>query len=646
MDGTHTDTSELTGNHYLCFPSIARSDGAVHAVSALNAALGGVVAWEGDPLMRVSIAKAGASPVPLTGLRWQRFERWIPHAECETDSDTQLDLTYCAPGGYEPLARGGFIACALHNRGASAVTRDLVLDVRVTHATIHIASPRPLHTPHRASLGIMQRGVAFELGVPAAMAALGITAEDPAATYEIVDVSGDVDRGAPRAPLSLDTEHVRDTGDVIHVRIAMSVTVRPGKTARRAFFFGVGRDRDSALGHAAHLQRVGVAPLLQEARLELAHLTRRTADVRLSELLNRNLLFNHYFALARAFDDDRLYAVSSRSPQHIPGAAVNEREMLFWTLPAITMTDPLLARELLHDAFEVYSAQPGLQWRYLDGGVIEPGFSLEQTLLYPLALDRFVRETKDDSILDDPLIQDVLREIDSGLDSKLHPDVLLCETEVLPDGENADHPFPTLGNVMLWAYSKALPRIWRADEGEAPAGFEGAEEDISTAIWQRCMAGVGASQVFVSSTDLEHASAVYDDPMMSLALLPYFGFCAPDDATYRDTMKLLRSKTYPFWRDGATPGLASRRHPVDASLAALCTDLIGPRKDAALATLRALQLTGGLASDRYDPDTGSSAGPTHAAALAGLLAWTLVHAVEGPGAKSADDQRRKKKKSK
>jgi hypothetical protein len=629
--------TELTGNHYLCFPEIARADASVRSASVLSAELGGIVAWEGDPLLHVSIARAGVAPQPMHDLRWERFERWIPHAEFDLDRDTQVDLTICAPGGYEPLARGGFLLCTIHNRGRSSVELDLVLDIRVRTTSLHIATPRALDSTHRLTRAVMHRGIAFESGAPAPNAALGFLAEDPDATYAHVAPDGSVS--------AVDADVVHPSGDGIHARITMRLDVRPGKAARRAFYIGVGRDRDSAVGHAAHLQRVGVAPLIQEARLELAQITRRIGDVEMSELLNRNLLFNHYFALARAFDDDRLYAVSSRSPKHIPGAAVNEREMLFWTLPAITLTDPLLARELLRDAFELYSAQPGMQWRYLDGGVIEPGFNIEQVLLYPLALDRYVREAKDESLLDDPLVQDVLREIDGGLDTRLHPELLMCDTEVLPDGERADYPYPTLGNVMLYAYARALPRVWRPDEGEPPAGFADGGEEVSTAIWQRCMASVNGAQVFVSTTDLDRASAVYDDPLMSLSLLPFFGFCDIGDPTYRDTMDLLRSKTFPFWRDGVAPGLASRLHPDEPSLAALCADLLGARREAALETVRALQLDDGLASDRYDHRTGRTAGSPHAAALAGFFAWSLLHALS-PRAETASSQDRRKKKKK
>jgi hypothetical protein len=614
---------EFTANHYVALPHIDPDDGGVAALSTLHAGMGGVVAWVGDPLLRVSCATAGESPRPLTGLRWDRLDRWIPHARTSIGTDVDLDLTICAPGGYDPVARGAFVACELTNRGSRRAEVDVLLDVQVRGATLQVAQPRPLHGVHRATGGAMHRGIAFEIGAPAPDAALGVACDDPSATYRLL--SGD-EWIEPDAA----TDVTCGTGESLRAQVRLRIAVRPGRSMRRAFFLGIGRDRDSALGHAAHLVTVGAGELLQAARIELAHLARRTSDVKLSELVNRNLLFNHYFGLARAFDDDRLYALSSRSPQHVPGAAFNEREALFWTLPCITLTDPLLAREILRDAFELYSAQPGTLWRYLDGGVIEPGFCLEQALLYPLALDRYVREAEDDSILDDPLIQDVLREIDGALDAHLHADVLLCDTETLPGGEPADNPFPTLGNVLLWAYAQALPRIWRPEDGEPPSSFDGAGDDISAAIWQRCMADLNGNQLFVSTTDLARRSAVYDDPVFSLAWIPYFGFCPVNDVTLRDTLAVLRSSDNPFWCDGSVPGLASRVRPKTPSLAALCADLLGPNRTAALQTLAKLRLTDGIASDTYDSTTGETVHGPHAAALAGLLAWSVLLALETP----------------
>ncbi|NIQ55530.1 MAG: hypothetical protein GWN71_19865 [Gammaproteobacteria bacterium] len=125
-------------------------------------------------------------------------------------------------------------------------------------------------------------------------------------------------------------------------------------------------------------------------------------------------------------------------------------------------------------------------------------------------------------------------------------------------------------------------------------------------------------------------AAVYDDPEGSLSLLPFLGFCDADDPVWSNTVDLLRSPRNPFWlADRAHPGLASRTRPGRASLAALCADLLGPRRGEAIRILRDLALDAGIAGGSYDPDTGKVDGERHHAALAGFLAWALWRAVEG-----------------
>ena len=58
------------------------------------------------------------------------------------------------------------------------------------------------------------------------------------------------------------------------------------------------------------------------------------------------------------------------------------------------------------------------------------------------------------SILDEPIVQDVLRELDANIFGRLHPEVFLCATELLPSGEPAAHH--RVGGLLL------APRIREA----------------------------------------------------------------------------------------------------------------------------------------------------------------------------------------
>jgi hypothetical protein len=164
--------------------------------------------------------------------------------------------------------------------------------------------------------------------------------------------------------------------------------------------------------------------------------------------------------------------------------------------------------------------------------------------------------------------------------------------------------------------------------GRRPGG--GASGFAMAPIWQHCTAEIDGLRVLAWSTDLAGEAAVYDDPEGSLALLPTLGFCDADDPVWRNTIELLRSERNPFWLGNRRyPGLASRKHPEWASLAALCVDLLGPRRDAALECLASLHLDGDIACGWYDPDTGEPVAERFHAGVAGLLAWTLWTALEG-----------------
>jgi hypothetical protein len=134
---------------------------------------------------------------------------------------------------------------------------------------------------------------------------------------------------------------------------------------------------------------------------------------------------------------------------------------------------------------------------------------------------------------------------------------------------------------------------------------------------------------------------VYDDPDGSLALLPSLGFCDVADPVWGDTLELLRSRRYPLWLDDAPfPGLARRSAPGVPRLAALCADLLGPRRDAALAVLRRLELPGGIAADAYGAQSGRAVEGPYAAALAGFLASSIEYRPRPTEPKPARGRRR------
>jgi uncharacterized protein len=614
--------TDLTGNDYVSISSV-RADGSLDGVTVLHGAMAGLVEWSGGgpdaPLMRPTV-RIDDVAVPIAAARWRRLDRWIPTFTTTLDDGSVVSGMVCAPGSYPP-ARGFLVRIEIENRGRSTRHARIELDVDWQHTRLWIATPRPLsgmnhfHADTEAGLLVLEADGGH--GPALAISGSGHTALTAGTGAEV-----------PAAH-----------GTPLRFQLAQMLEVTSQRRAAATFFVGVGRERDGAIAACRTLKRAGADALVRQARLDLSHTLRAAQDHRWAELLNRNLVFCRYFAAGRGIDDDRLYLVRSRSSHCREPGLFNEREALFWTIPALIVADPSIAREAILRALELFSERSGEYLRYLDGGAFDAGFVLDQFMLYPWVLDHYMTATGDTSLGDEPLAQQVILEADTTAFMRLHPQHMLGSTELLPSGEPADYPFPTVANALLRSVSVALDRLpWPAPP-EPPARLRGAAAEITAAVWQHCVTEVDGQSVLASSADLEGRAAIYDDPAMSLVLLPFLGFCADDDPVWTGTMEFLRSRRYPLWRDGRVGGLAGRSDPTTPRFSALCADLLGPAAQDALDRLLRLRLPGGVAAAAYDPASGEGTLP-HDAALAGFLAWALVRAAEPPPRAQSGKRRR------
>jgi hypothetical protein len=610
---------DLTGNDYVSITAIG-ADAGVDGVAVLHSGLAGLVEWKGgadEPLLKPRVHVNGAE-VSLDAARWRRLDRWIPSFSLAAGADVAVSGEICAPGGYPP-ARGFFIRIAIENRGRSSCSARVDLDVAWHAADLTIATPRPL--PGRNALVMAAHDVLVLESDDGRGPCLALAGQRGAAT---------VVQASPAA--------VRN-GEPLRARLSVQLDVAPRRSAEAVFVAGMGRERDGACAAVASLQRSGADHWLRQARLDLSHMLRPAQDPRWAELLNRNLIFNRYFAVGRAIDDDRLHLLRSRMPTRNGAATFREHEALFYTMPALIIADPGIAREAILRVLETFSERSGEFVRYIDGSACDPAAVLDGILLYPWAIDRYMTVTGDDSLGEEPLVRQVLMETDSTVFMRLHPQHLLAATELLPCGDTADYPFATLPNALLHAFAAALTRLPWPDE-EVPPRFAGAAAEIAAAVWQHCTTVVEGHTVLTSSASLDGSAAVYDDPALSLALLPLLGFCATDDPVWGSTVEFLRSTRYPLWLDGAVSGLAGRDTPKVARTAALCADLTGPAASDAMQRLSRVRFIAGVAAAGYDPGTGDGVEPFDAA-TAGLLAWTLMRASEPADAPSKRTGRRR-----
>jgi len=266
---------------------------------------------------------------------------------------------------------------------------------------------------------------------------------------------------------------------------------------------------------------------------------------------------------------------------------------------------------------ELHGYAPGRGVHYLDGTLFEPGFALEGVAGYPIATDRYIRDTGDDRVVDEPVLADTLYLVADDLDARRDKRIPLYTTEVSPSGVPAPHPFTLHANA---AAAHALDVLRRTLDEETAKELQDPDA-VRAAIHRHFVveqpakasatsAPAGGRSVFASSIDLAGATSEADDPSASAFWLPIYEAVPRHDSTYRRTVKAI----------DVTP----------QSLTQQCARLIGPDAANVLQWLRRAPLDGGRAAEVIDAD-GKAVANGGDASLSGLLAWTAWYAVNALG---------------
>ena len=72
----------------------------------------------------------------------------------------------------------------------------------------------------------------------------------------------------------------------------------------------------------------------------------------------------------------------------------------------------------------------------IDGALFEPAFSLEGVAAYALAIERYIRATGDDRVVEEGILADTLYATAETLTTRRSRDVPLYDTDVLPSGRS------------------------------------------------------------------------------------------------------------------------------------------------------------------------------------------------------------------
>jgi hypothetical protein len=576
---------QLTGNHWLALPCIHPADGAIHAVSMLHRGARAAVELagsadfsegRGDPLLKPVLEIDGVAQDLSSGtMAWERAAQWLPTFTC-TLGDVVVRGTVFAPYGRDADVAGAVYAFGVENRGAAAHRVTVRMQGTLGHRQLRVRTARPAEDASRVSRS----------------------------ANDLILLEGSAQPGLVALALGADGEaDVRVEGT--RFSLARALDVAPGGNAQAAFYLAAGPERDGAEATAAVLRRRGWRTLLAGTREALQQLEQSTGNDAIDRLINRNLLFAYFFGVARAIDDAHYYLVRTRVPWHSAGVTVRDWEALMWTLPAVQLADNGLARELLLRMCELHAYAPGRGVHYFDGTLFEPGFALEGVAAYPIAVDRYIRDTGDDAIVDEPAIGDALYLASDDIRDRRDQRLPLYSTDVTPGGSPASLPFTLHANATVANALDVLRRTLdeqTAREVEDPAA-------VRAAIRRHFSPDRDPKGRFYSAIDLAGQTSTDDEPSASALWLPLYETLDRTDSLYRRTVKAIPRS--------------------DAMLVRQIARLLGPDGEAVLQWLRRAPLHGGVAAELVD-DTGQATANGGDAALSGLLAattWFAVHAL-------------------
>ena len=549
--------------------------------SAIELAGGpGFIDGEGPPLLRLRI-KLGTREYAFSDAQmvWERALGWLPTFTW-TMEGVVVRGTIFAPFGRDSDAAGAVYALSVENRGAERLDAVLIGEGTLGHRQLRVRTERVFEAnSHRVEA--IDGDVVLGGRSPDALVALAIGA-DGDARVSIPD----------RAAASY--------------RIERPLAVESNGRTQVAFYIAAGPEPDGARASMAVLRRRGWQDLLRETRDALKQLEQSTGQEQLDALVNRHLLFAYFYGAGRALDDAHFYLVRTRAPWHGKGVTVRDWEALMWTLPAIQIADAPLARELLLRACEVHGYAPGRGVHYFDGTMFAPGFSLEGAAVYAIAVDRYIRDTNDDQVVEEPVLADTLYLTADDLAERRDRNVPLYTTEVLLGGAPAPQPFTLHGNAVV---AQAFDILRRTLDEETAKDLEDPEA-IRAALRRHFVTADGGKQRFVSATDLAGHHTADDDPVASMLWLPMYDALERSDSTYRRTVK----------------GTASTPN----ELAHQCARLLGPESQAVLEWFRRAPLDGGYAAEIVTAD-GAARFNGGDASLSGLLAWCAWYAVHALG---------------
>ncbi|MEW6662483.1 MAG: glycoside hydrolase family 125 protein [Bacillota bacterium] len=590
----------LTGNEYVSLPLIDPATGAVECVNVLSMQAVGLLEFYGSadqPLLRPFLL-VDESPVDLHGnLGWECRGEWIPaftvqHPQC------RLSGEILAPPGL----KGFCYHLVLTNTSSHALTVSLgwAGEWAETRQTVFTSRPIAGNTLYYSS---WTKSLVLECRPGLAVAALALGTEDP--NISISHQPGTPGEGAIRFTFWQDC------------------VIAPGDTKELTLITAANAEGDGAATTLVHLRRLGWRSLRSSTEEWLAVRQLTTGDPALDRLLNKNLLFNHFFATGNTIDTEECTPVTSRSPRYYVSGAFWPRDTFLWSFPALLLTDRERARQVLLAGYRRHLKNPGQHAQYINGSLLYPGFELDQLAAFVLALDGYLAAGGNPDVLEEPEIPQGLRLILAELDRHRHPATGLYDTFLDPADDPVTYPFLIYDQVLAWRALTILHRLNHAQNLWPARNLAMEAQALKEAILLHGIVEGPFGRMFAWAVDGKGRYELYDSPPGSLMLLAHYGLCPPDDPVFQNTLRWIHSEANPYHGPQAPfagPGCTHAPGPWVLGLtAALLAGMDAPSRE----IFQKAPMDSGLACETLDPATGVARTGLAFATCAGFLAYAI-----------------------
>lgn len=594
-----------TGNDWIALPSIRASDGALRDFNVISMRYRGLMemaGMPGQPLMAPFVEIDGKDH-PLEKLGWSLRDYWIPTGTMVTDG-LRISVTYVVP----PESRAAIIRFRVTNTTSHPVhvAPGMRLGWGATHRVTY--SPEPL-TGNRTMT---------PTPIDTDMDVFGYGTDDAHVAWGFAYVGSQATR-QPGANPGLVARHPAD--------------LAPGQTLDMHYLIGAGLEEYSA-AYAMRvlnkrIDRYGIDGVIDQAADAAHRLTRTTGQADLDVIMNRNLLFTHFYAWGRAIDTEQFVGMTSRSNRYYVSAAFWDRDALMWSFPALLDTDPARAREVLDYVFGIQGRNIGIHSRFIDGVVLEDGLELDELVAPLTALASYLRKVDDPGVV--VMHEAQIATLLARLAKLRDPATGLYETFQDAQDEYIRKPFSISDNVLTW---RALLDWAGIEAGRGHAAQADAlrteAAHLKAAILHYGVhdGAPGASGPILAAVVNATDADFNDVPPGSLMKLPALGFMAEDDPLFVRTYAWLHSRNYAFSYADQPYGLpGSYRLPFTTSWVVADHLRLKAGQAQALKVLRQSPWDGGIITEGVKPGTAlpDNQGLAFATA-AGYVAHTICDA--------------------